>query len=460
MIKGEKVFIMFAPLNSDYVIRGSMRRMVVHPKARIEGMRWKILICAVISMLVIPMFAVVASGSAPGQGQTSASETDYRGGNSFADDLFGDRRRSFGFSLGAYQMYDSNLFFRRSGREDGFVTTIFPRVFFNAGRHRTRFHADYGTGYWLYNGRGGLNAAGHFGNFQFTRQLSRRISFHIADQLSSSPNEYGSFLSPIVSSTPQVTGFSNEVLVDRQRITRNIITGGLDFQVGRKGSLGIFGGYYLHRYRLRELHNADALQVGATYDHRITNWLYLSNSYHAYLNRVDEFFRDARIHRLQVGGLSFRLGKHWRLNASGGVEWANHLEENRLGESITAGIARNSRDNLILVGYQRGFTSAIGLSRVYRSDIVTAGFGQRISRWMGFRASSSYWRGSGQGTGNEIEYFLAQTGLDFLLRSDLVASIGGSYHNQASGAFASEPLNRERYLVVFGLQYLWPAVAR
>jgi hypothetical protein len=382
------------------------------------------------------------------------------GGQTFADDVFQSKKNRWGFSLSAYEAYASDISQTNTGpRESDSMTAFIPRTFFNFGKRKSQFHIDVGAGYRRYNKHQGLSSWDYYGGANYSYLPSKKSSLQIADQLTSSYNDAWSFVS-IYSPINYNPNFSNEVLFNRQRITRNSLTGTFSYQINKRSRFGVFGGYSLYKYEQRTLGNADAFQVGANLDFRITDWLHLTNSYSAYLNRVDERFRDARIHNLQIGGFDFHLSRSWRLWLSGGIGVSDYEGENRLRESANAGVGYTSINTLFSVTYQHGFTSAIGLSKLLFSDIVSATYGHRLIRWMSANLQSYYYRSYELDKPGLLETFSGGGGLQFALRRDLVASVNSYYQNQRTHSFSVQGLELNRFSAYVGLQYMWPSIKR
>ncbi len=412
--------------------------------------------------LLAPAGAAVAQDATAQEPQVPETPKDVRpkGGNSFVDDVFQNIRHAAGFSLGAYESYFSDMPNNAGPTMSGPATALVANVFLNLGRRRARFHTDFSMGYWIYNKhkQGGPTEQRVQGQYGF--QTSRRTSILFSDELSSSPNWYGSFLGPVLGQQSPIPGFSTEVFPERQRITRNVASGTFGYQPTRKVSLGVTAGYVTYLFGREDIGRVNALQLGATYDHQLTNWLSLSNGFSTYLNRVDERFQDARIHRLQVGGFKFRLGRAWTATVGGGVEYLDTAGLRQVGESVTAALSWGTLSHTMSLNYHRGFFSAIGLARVFQSDQAMVAFGSRLSRWINLQLSSSYMRGSGVEQSGSLEYLLAHAGLEFALPADLVASLGGMYVNQRGHDMGTLSMVRERYIVSAGLQYVFPGRGR
>jgi hypothetical protein len=381
------------------------------------------------------------------------------GGQSFVDDVFQSLQNHWGFSLSAYQAYTTDISNGSEQAQGSGITSFSPNTFLNLGRRRSRFHVDVGAGYRRYNHPGALNSWDYFGNARYTYEFSRHTSFQLSNQFTSSFNDSWSFVS-LSSPIEQNSNFSNEILFNRQRITRNSLTAELNSQVSRKVRIGVFGGYRLYRYPQTNLMNADAFEVGGTFDYRLTSWLNLTNRYSTYLNHVDEQSDNGRIHRLQVGNLDFHLSRSWRLWMGGGAEIIDRHDDMRVGESANAGIEYTSLRSTISVTYDHGFTSGIGISRLLRSDVVSAEFGFRATNWLSANLQSYYYRNHELDSDGRLETLSWGGGVQFALRRDLILTGNSFYQKQKTRSFSIEGLGLDRVTTYLGLQYMWPSLTR
>jgi hypothetical protein len=380
-------------------------------------------------------------------------------GQTMVDDVFQSTRNHWGFSLNAYQAYTTDVSRIIGERRDASITAFIGRTFFNVGKRKSRFHLDLGAGYRFYNRHEDLNSWDYYGDTQYSYLLSKRASFQVSDQFTSSYNDAWSFIS-LYSPLHYNMNFSNEVLFNRQRITRNALSAELAFQLTRKARVGIFGGYNYYDYPQYSQRNAHAFEAGGDFNYQLTKWLYFSSRYSTYLNYVDDRYRDAQIHRLQIGGFDFHLSHSWRLWAGGGLEYTDYQNDRRVGESANAGIGYTTRNTMLNLTYQRGFTSAIGISRLMQSDIASAEFGRRITQRIGVRLQSYYYRSTDQYYGGLLETFSGGGGLEFSLSRALFMNMDCFYQNQRSHDFSIEGLGLNRLTAYVGLQYVWPSRRR
>ncbi len=377
----------------------------------------------------------------------------------FVDDVFQSVRNSWGFSLSAYQAYTTDISPMYGPRESSGISAVLPRTFFNAGRKKSKFHVDIGAGYRYYERHRDLNSWDYYGDAQYSYQMSKRTSFQITNQLTSSFNDSWSFLS-LYSPLHYEPSFSNEVLFNRQRITRNSLQAAADFRLTKKAQFGVFGGFNYYKYPQQNLRNSNAFDVGGRFEYEFTKWLHFSSQYSTYLNYVDEQSRDAQIHRLQLAGFDFRLSHSWSLSASGGVEYTKYQNRNRFGESVSGGIGYTSRNTMFSLTYQRGFTSAIGISRLMTSNIASAELGYRITPRISARLQGYYYRSTEQDYDGLLKTFSGGGGFEFVLLRDLFLSVNSFYQNQQARNFSVDGLGLNRFSAYAGLQYVWPSRKR
>lgn len=410
--------------------------------------------------------------SPPGEGSPLAQEqqpvpipagaqrdTESLGGQSFIDDVFQSTRNNWGFSLGAYQAYTTELAMGSEPDQGSGITAFMPRVFFNAGKRKSKFHIDLGAGYRLYNRDSNLNSWNYQGNTQYTYQFSRKTTFQLADQFQSAYNDAWDFLSPY-SSSRYNQYYSSEVLFNRQRINRNLLMAELNHQATRRTRFGVFGGYRMYDYSQDEMVDSDAIDLGGNFYYQLAKWLYVSSSFSTYLNISGQGYPEEKIYRVQAGGLDFHLGKSWRIWGSGGVDVTDFEGYSQVRENIDAGIGYTSRNSLLNMTYRRGFTSAIGLAKLLESNIVSITLGYRFNRWVNARLESYYHRSFEEPNNGRLETITGGGGLEFSLRRDLIMTMNAYYQNQKTQNFSVEGLGLNRLTGYLGLQYVWPARSR
>lgn len=386
-------------------------------------------------------------------------ENEQIGGQSFVDDVLRSPRNTWGFTLAAYQAYTNDISETDRPRQSSGITSFMPRVFFNFGKRKSRFHFDAGAGYRTYNQYEGRDSWDYSGNASYSRVISKDTTFRLSNQFTSSYNDAWSFLS-LHSPLDYDWLSSNEVLFNRQRINRNSLRAKLDHRISRKAEFGLSGGHRWYDYPQEGLQDSQALEAGANFRYQLADWVYMASSVTTYLNLTDANSDNARIYHLQFGGLEFRLSDSWRTWAGGGIDIYDRRGPNRMSEHINAGIGYNSLMNSFNVTYQRGFSSAIGLSRVLITDVVNAGFGRRITGWMSGNLNAYYYRSKEPESIGTLETFSGGGGLGFALRRDLSLSLNAAYQNQKPRDFPISGLQLSRLTGYAGLHYVWPSRER
>ena len=386
-------------------------------------------------------------------------ETGSLGDMTFIDDVFQSPRNRWGFSLSAYEAYTTDVFVGDEPRESSGITAFMPRVFLNLGKRKSRLHLDLGVGFRLYNNHGELNSGDYYAGAQYSYQLSKKTSFQLGDQFTSTYNDAWSFLS-LYSPLHYDPASSNEVLLNMQRINRNSAVARLSHEINRKARFSVFGSHQWYDYSQSTLSNSDSVEAGGNFYYRMAKWLYFSSSISTYWNFASEDLSDTRIYRLQIGGLEFELGNSWRVWASGGIGFSDYEGYNRAFEDINAGIGHTSENASFSLRYQRGFTTAIGISELLTSDIFTANYGYRVTRWMNAHLRAYYYRSSQLDRDSLLETFSGGGGLEFALRRNLSLTMNASYQNQQESDFSVQGLDLNRFGGYIGLQYVWPSRRR
>ncbi len=434
-------------------------------------MQTKVLYSLFACVLLLLIIGGTAAGQDPAQQDPQQekpkekSAVSPRGARSLVEDIFGNPRHKVGFSIGAFEVYQNNIYQTSQNLQPAMSATITARVFVNLGRRKSRFHLDYGAGYQFYNNKQGLNAPTQHGTAGYNYQLSRKATFDVQDSFSSSRNGYDNILSSILAPSYYAPNFSTEIMLQRQRITRNNLTARLGFNAG-KNSFGLFGAYNLYRFGSASQQDLDGFSVGASYSRQITKWLFLSNSYSGYLNKVDPIYHSARIHQLQVGGFKFKFGANWQADIGGGIELANTNGRNLWKEDVSASLTWNSPSHMLSIQYHRGFFSTIGISGILQSDQGHLSFGSRLTNRLNLQMAALYVHGSnfynnlGTNTNGSMEYYSALGGLQFSLFQGLIASANITYRNQRARGIAGLPISLDSYAAFAGLQYAFPSGIR
>ncbi len=386
----------------------------------------------------------------------AAEEGRSLGGQPFLDDVFQNERNRWGFSINAYQAYTSDISSDNQPRQSSGITAFMPRAFLNIGKRKSLFHVDLGGGYRKYNRRRQSDAWDYYGSTYYSYQPSKKTSFQISNQFTSSFNDAWSFLS-LYSPLEYDLLSSNEVLFNRQRINRNAFRAELNQQITRKARFEVFGGHRWYDYQQNTLRNSNALEYGVGIHYQLKKWIKISSSLTSYNNITGSSYPDAQIYHIQFGGLDFRLTDSWRIWAGGGIDISDYEDKTRTSEHVNAGIGYSALKTSFSVTYQRGFTSAIGLSRLLISDVASASLGRRINKWLNANLQTYYYRSKESGSSGWLETLSGGGGLEFALRRDLVMTMNAFYQNQRSRRFSVEGLGLSRLTGYLGLQYIWPS---
>jgi hypothetical protein len=384
-----------------------------------------------------------------------------RGAYAFAEDIVKSSRNLWGFSLSAYEAYSTDAVPGIQKNEDATITSLAPSIFLNIGRRKTKLHIDFGSGYRLYRHHKDLNGWNYSGSVKFSSQFSRIVSLQLSNLLTSSANDASSIFSFFPSIRNDYPSNSREVLFDdRQRMTRNSMQAKLDFQLSRRARLGLTGGYDLFSYEQVSLTNTNAVRIGADFEYKLAKWLDFSSSYYDYLNKVDDSRRDVQIHRLKVGGLNLNLTRFWRIWTGGGIDFSQYRGLEHFKENVDVGIRYGSRNTTLSATYNRGLSSASGLSRLMHSDAISVELGNRITSRVSSRLTSYYTRSSESLAAGTLKTLAGNASLEFALRNDLFLSLNSSYQNQQQSNFSYGGLQVNRFSAYVSLQYVWPSRRR
>ena len=396
------------------------------------------------------------------------------GEQTFSDDVFQNPKNHWGFSLSAYQAYSNDVANSNQPRLGSGITAFMPRTFINLGRRKSQFHVDLGAGYRIYNKNQDLNSFDYYGDAQYSLKLSKRTSLQLSDQFISSHDDSWSFIS-LYSPIHYNPLSSNEVLFNKQRVDRNSMIAEFNHQASRRIRFGVLGGFRSYRYHESPLINSDAFDVGGNFYFQAAKWLYFSSTVSTYVHTAGPNFPDAEIYRVEVGGLELRLSDFWRIWAGGGFDisdYSNRDPADQNGqafkkhrsksENVNAGIGHTSPSTAFALTYQRGFTSAIGISQMLRSDVVTASLGHRITRRLNAQLEAYYYRSSEPEYSGFLETLSGGGGLEIALRRDLMLTMNVYYQNQRTHDFSVSGfgLGLNRFTAYLGLQYVWPSLRR
>jgi len=302
--------------------------------------------------------------------------------------------------------------------------------------------------------------------FNYSFKISRRSTLALADSFQFTTTDRLISLSQDALQTQIQAAFAQQIALQRQRLIANSISASYNYQLSRKSDLGVFAGYGIVRYGVDTVSNTDGVSVGASYSYRLKKWLSLAGSYSAYLNRPDPRFNKANINRAEVGPFTFRVHRTVQVFASGGMEFSRQYGQTYHVASFQGGISKTGPTTRLSLGYHHGLSAVIGSGGLMQADSVSANLVQRLSKRINLQVTAAYFNGSPLISGlptlpsGSPKNLIAQAGLEFSLRRNLVASLSYYYLDQLG---LNLPLNWPkvtRYNASFVLQYFLPSLHR
>jgi hypothetical protein len=399
-----------------------------------------------------------------GAGTAQGAEPRESARLSLVDGIVDNAATHLGFAFSSYEMYTTNAV--KGVPAHGLkATMLYPQIFSNFRGKRSNFHLDYSVGYRMYQGqRGrGLNTATHSGLMTWDLRLARSTDFQLTDWFSSSPNDYGfslgqpgqSFLLSQVQIQPIYT---QDILVNRQRLVRNSLTASVSQRVGKKTSVSLFGTYDYLQYGKASFKDIQGFQAGVRLQYQFKKWLFLDSSYSTYLNNaVYGALRSSTIHRLQVGGFRFQISPAIQLFTMGTVEYSHYLGAGHAVAGVVAGLARNSKSNSILLSYHHGL-AALSPGTILEGDDVSLAFRHRLSSRFALLTDAAYMQGVGFDPGASLRIGSGTGGIQMGVLRNLVASMNVGYASQHLSNLSFSAPNVRYYTAYVGLQYFMPAL--
>ena len=384
---------------------------------------------------------------------------------SFTDSLFLGMGNNTTFSVGMFEGYNSNILSQvgsaSPGRLPDSITSLYTRLFTHTEGRNARLSVDYATGYRFYAQSCELNSAEHRGTFAFRTKPSRRSWFELSEYVASLSNDSYTLLSQPLASNELGTDFSQQVLLDRQRVFTNVAKAELGYELSRRTQLSLYGSYVVQRFEASPLHNADGFLLGLHFQRQFNRWVAFETNYQFKLSEFNNQFGQANIHRFEIGGLNYRLQPTLTLFASGGVEYAEFQEAYQPGAAVRGGIAKQTRTTNLSLEYQRGFASSLGLGTLTQGNAVAVRLNRRVNSWMNILASSTYSRnlafvGPDQ-TSAPLYIFQVQPGLQFAVRRNLIFSLTYDYFTQNTDTYGLSVGDSSRYYIAFGFEYVFGA---
>ena len=395
----------------------------------------------------------------PGQ-ETSGSqppplEPGESGAVSLVEGILDNTANHLGFS---FSMYEMRSRFRGSQSSDLAAGALYSQIFTNRRGRRSSLHLDYGFGYTMYHGKSGLNNThSHSGSASWEVRLARYTSFSLTDTISSSPNDYG-FSPGGRSQIGTYTIYSQEVLVDRQRLIANTLTAGVKQRLTKKINASVFGRHDYLRFSRDDFRGGQGFQVGVRADYQINGWLHLDNSYSTYLNTIDDKLLSSTIHRLDVGGFRFKVSRNIQFTAKAGVEYTRYLRNGQTFAGFEGVISRNTRSNSILILYHRGLSTILGPGTILQGHNAALSITQNFLSRFTLQLDGSYVRGGGFTPDSSMENISANGGLQIGLQSNLIASTNFGFVSQHLRNLPFVAPDIRSYTAFVGLQYLLPTL--
>jgi hypothetical protein len=384
----------------------------------------------------------------------AAQQPDDGESDSITEQVLEGIRSPIGFSMGIFELAAPAATGSGSANETAFFTMIRPRLFGHGKTRRSQFQFDYTLGYRTYNRRREIHSSDHSATIDLGYRLSRNVSLQIANSFRSAFNDYGA-LPTSTSPTLYQPGFSQEFYLPHERATTNSLIAGVSYHAGKRTNINVFGSYDIWRYSASSFGNAQGIQAGVRGDHQLNKWLFLNSSYSHYLNAVDPRFEAASIHRLQVGGLKFKLGRSAEFYFSGGADYTRFQRTNHPAASYQAGFSKTAGSTLIAAVYHRGLSTAVGPQDTLNGHIVSASLTQWLTRKVSVQLNTGYTRGASLNGDSTLEYVSGNTDLQIALQRHITFSMQGTYISQRGVKVASVAPVLNRYTVSTGFQFFF-----
>jgi hypothetical protein len=369
------------------------------------------------------------------------------------------------FSVGMFEAYNSNILSNvgssSPGRVPDAITSLYTRFFAHTEGRNARFSVDYATGYRLYAQSSELNGPEHRGTLAFRAKPSRRSWFELSEYVASLSNDSHTLLSQPLASTELGTDFSQQVLLDRQRVFTNVAKAEFGYEVSRRTQVSVYGSYVVQRFEENSLHDADGFLLGLHFQRRFNRWLAFETHYQFKLSEFNNQYGQANVYRFDIGGFKYQVRPTVTLFASGGVEYAEFQESYYPGAAFRGGISKQTRTTNLSLEYQRGFASGLGLGTLTQGDAVAVRVNRRVNSWINILASTIYSRNTaftGPGhTSGPLYIFQVQPGMQFAVRPNLIFSLTYDYFTQNTDNYGLTVADSSRYYIAFGFEYVFGA---
>ena len=327
----------------------------------------------------------------------------------------------------------------------GGITSAGAQIFSNFVKRRSTFHFDLGAYYRRYS-NGGRHDAAYNANAGYSFNISERTLLKIDNRSVFAPKDSDIFFS--FNSSNEINSVPYQVILDSRKIFQNYSTISLTNNLSNRASLGFSGTYGFHNYPQESSSNTHSLLVEVSFNWQLTRWLQTSNSFST--SFFGEGLNESRIHRIQVGGLRYRLGLSWTFQANGGVGFSNYYGT-RVGEEVHASIGYNSSNTAFSWEYGRMFTYTEGISGLMKSDEAKMNWTRNITPRVRSNLMSSLSRGSNVSNDGIINTFLGGVGLEIIINRYLQMTANSYYQDQKSMRSVTNDLNRRHLTAIFGL---------
>jgi hypothetical protein len=290
---------------------------------------------------------------------------------------------------------------------------------------------------------------------EYSRRLSNRFSFGLNDTGTSSINDYATAdkIGPL---TNYASTFVQDVDVARQRITQNSLTATVKYTASPRTAFSVFGSYDFWKYGNIELGNSQGFQVGGRTEHQFNKWLGFNSSYTTYIKKVNDRAATADIHRLQLGGLTLR-SRHLDFSFGGGAEMTSYTNKRQFGGSGETSLSWHSRSTLMSLGYNRGFSTAVGTGDIFTTNTMSGSYTRWFSQRVNFRLGAQYAHGSAR-SGGSLDYLIGSAGLGIALNSHTLLSADYSYLSQELVNVSIGSPRSNRYSGRIGIQFFLPSL--
>jgi len=339
-------------------------------------------------------------GASTGKDKQKGTDTPL---NSLVDGLFAKPNR-MGLAFGLTEFYTPNTVTNGPKSSAGSFTSANSSFYANFLRSKSQFHIDYTIGYQRDN-RQSLSGVNQTASLSWSRTMGRRGYLAVTDSFVDAPNDY-STTSRLTDPLQYPYVSTQEIFVDRQRITRNVLAVSSGYQVGKRTTVDVFASHELSLYQRADFGQTQILQAGVGASHQLTKFLFIQTSYTGFINNVDPMYRDVAIQRLRA--ITFRYHRRGiEVSSSAGVEYASNHGSNDIVADAEAGMTIGSRSNAFSLRYLHGLTSIVGAGSAVVTDSLYASLMHRISNRFSLGLSSGYMHYAGE-TG------LQKSGLDSL----------------------------------------------